>query len=319
MCCPNCKGNTVIKYGKQCGKQMYYCKQCKKKFSKAVMKHKSYSPFLITSAISYYNLGNTLEQSVKLVNRQFKVKVSKSALHYWVKQSLDICTYHKIRSDIRKNYKKNIICEYGFEHSGLTYNFMYHLPKVDFLCQKYPSVGVYLKEMKSRCPSEIFQNSHRCSQIKNNIKIKTQGISNSACKLAEFALTACTKNNKRHTTVEKFMLINDSSTIACEVPIWFWDTTKNIGLCGHIDILQIRRGRIYILDYKPNAHKESVTNVASQLYNYAIGLCFRTKVPLSMIRCAWFDKNIYYEFNPVESQLIHNKKDRKITTKVYGE
>lgn len=303
MQCPNCNGKNVIRYGSQCSKQMYYCKECKKKFMEKTLKNKSYSPQLITSAITYYNLGNTLEESIKLVNKQFKVKVSKTALHYWIKEFSDICTYKKLRSKIVKKYDGDIIFEYGFEHSGLTYNFMYHLPKVEMLCSKYPSLIKYLKEMKKRCPSDIFQNSRRCSQLQSQVVIKKEGIYNHACKLAGFALTSCTKNNKRHNTVENFMLINDSSTIACEVPVWFWDKNQNFGVCGHIDILQVRQGRIYILDYKPLAHKESEEKVASQLYQYASGLCFRTKIPLPIFRCAWFDENMYYEFSPMDSKI----------------
>ena len=49
------------------------------------------------------------------------------------------------------------------------------------------------------------------------------------------------------------MLVNDSSTIVCELPVWFWDKNMDLGVCGHVDILQIRQGRIYVLDFKPNA------------------------------------------------------------------
>jgi len=57
--------------------------------------------------------------------------------------------------------------------------------------------------------------------MKLDVNIKKQGWSNQACKLAAFALKACNKNKERHNKVEEFMLINDSSTIACEVPVWF--------------------------------------------------------------------------------------------------
>ena len=97
------------------------------------------------------------------------------------------------------------------------------------------------------------------------------------------------------------MLINDSSTIACEVPVWFWDKKLDMGICGHIDILQIRQGKIFVLDYKPDAGKEKEDKVASQLYLYASGLSFRTGLPLQSFRCAWFDEHMYYEFNPMEA------------------
>ncbi len=98
--------------------------------------------------------------------------------------------------------------------------------------------------------------------------------------------------------VQEFMLINDSSTIAVEVPVWLYEKSLDMRMSGHIDLLQIRQGRIYVLDYKPAAEKEKDEKVMSQLYWYATGLAFRTGIPLSYFRCAWFDDNGFFEFNP---------------------
>ena len=43
--------------------------------------------------------------------------------------------------------------------------------------------------------------------------------------------------------------------------------------------------------------------VSSQLYLYAMGLSFRTSIPLKNFICAWFDEKIYYEFSPVEARI----------------
>jgi hypothetical protein len=40
--------------------------------------------------------------------------------------------------------------------------------------------------------------------------------------------------------VETFMLINDKATIACEVPVWYWEKEIYNGVTGHIDMLQVR-------------------------------------------------------------------------------
>lgn len=100
--------------------------------------------------------------------------------------------------------------------------------------------------------------------------------------------------------VEKFMLINDSSTVACEVPVWFWEKNLDSGISWHIDLLQIRNKRIYVMDFKPDAQKENEQRVASQLFLYASGLSFRTGIGLGRFRCAWFDDKNYYEFSPKE-------------------
>ena len=94
------------------------------------------------------------------------------------------------------------------------------------------------------------------------------------------------------------MLVNDSSTTAVEVPVWFWDKREDAGISGHIDILQIRGGKVHILDYKPEAEKKK--KAAGQLIFYARELSYRTGLPLDHFRCAWFDEKDYFEFNPVE-------------------
>ena len=167
----------------------------------------------------------------------------------------------------------------------------------------YPSLVDYLNNLKDKCPENIFKENQRCSQLPITIKIKKEEKYNNACKLAELALKPCSRNKERHSAVENFMLVNDSSTIACEVPIWFWEKNLNTGICGHIDLLQIRQRKIYILDFKPEANRENDNKVASQLYLYASGLSFRTSVPLKEFRCAWFDDTVYYEFSPIESEI----------------
>lgn len=69
--CIYCKGKNIVKRGKQKSnsraKQIYYCKDCKKRFVFSSLKGKSFDARVVWNAISYYNLGNTLEQSSKLV------------------------------------------------------------------------------------------------------------------------------------------------------------------------------------------------------------------------------------------------------------
>ena len=80
--------------------------------------------------------------------------------------------------------------------------------------------------------------------------------------------------------------------------MWLYERSLDARLSGHIDVLQIRQGLIYVLDYKPGAEKENVNKVVSQLYWYATGLSFRTRIPLRVFRCAWFDENGYFKFDP---------------------
>lgn len=317
LVCPFCNNKSAIRFGRYKWKQLYYCRDCRKKFMDVGLKDKSYKPAVITNAITYYNLGNTLEESTKLVNKRFKVKASKSIVHSWVKEFSDICLYQKIRPAVVKNFREEIIFSHNFRHNGLSYSFKYHKPKLEILC-RYPGLADYLKNLDSKCPDKIFNENQRCSQLPINIEISRKEDYNHACKLAGLALRACRRNRERHSSVEEFMLINDSCTVACEVPVWFWEKNLNTGICGHIDLLQLRQNKIFILDFKPEASREDVSKVASQLYLYASGLSFRTAIPLSEFRCAWFDDKVYCDFNPAESKVrIKGSKpvNREVTTK----
>ena len=141
---------------------------------------------------------------------------------------------------------------------------------------------------------------------------------NHANKLAKLALETTKSKSKAHEAVEKFFLINDSTTIACEIPVYLTnDDIKyfqkrnfkinlenyTIPITGHIDILQIRNGLIHILDYKPEADK---TSPIEQLTIYALALASRTKLALRDFKCAWFDENSYYEFFPLHAVYEKN-------------
>lgn len=313
--CPVCNSKNVIRKGMRKNRfgyrQLYFCKDCGKGFVEKdrSMSNKTYNPKVILNAVSYYNLGSTLEESAKLVNRRFKVNVSKSSVHQWLKELGDVCTYRKLRTETLKNYEKNenILFSKTFEHNGLSYNFRYHKPKLESLCQGngFPGLMGYVEGFeKNGCPSKFFEEGDRCSQLRINVRnFRRERDYNNACRLSALALKLCNSNRERHPVVEKFMLINDSSTVACEVPVWFWEKNLGLGVCGHIDLLQIRNKRIYVMDFKPDAEKENGNRVASQLFLYASGLSFRTGTGLDRFRCAWFDNKDYFEFNPKECRV----------------
>ena len=308
MKCQKCGRNQVIKKGKRKTRygveQVYHCKTCGRRFTERRLKGKTYRPKIVINALNYYNLGYTLEEASRLINRRFKVKTSKSSLQNWITEFSDVCSFRKIRNEALKGFKKGtVVFTNSFEHQGLDYEFKYHKAKLGKFALRFPGLIRYLKRFEHGCPSEMFEGGVRCSQLKFNVKAKKSRGRNQACRLARLALQAAEDNRGRHKVVEEFMLINDTATVACEVPVWHWEKNLDVGVSGHIDILQIRYGKIYILDFKPMAARENEQKVASQLYLYALGLSFRTDIPLKVFRCAWFDENDYYEFSPAEAEV----------------
>ena len=124
-------------------------------------------------------------------------------------------------------------------------------------------------------------------------------------------LPAVGSNYERHPKLQRFMLANDSTTIAVEVPVWLshddiaaLENEHGIQLLsgeaqgsitGHIDFLQVRNGAVHILDYKPDAR---TNKPIAQLTVYALALARLTGLNLFDIKCAWFNENEYCEFFP---------------------
>ena len=182
----------------------------------------------------------------------------------------------------------------------------------------------YLTEMATACPHALFQEEHRASQAANAFDLAGVEIvekQNLAPRIAHLALQAVTHNKRRHDELQRFMLLTDSVTVAVEVPIYLTraDIThmqQHLGfhipidtagtITGHIDVLQIRNGRVHILDYKPGAiHERPI----AQLMVYALALSRRTGLRLFDFTCAWFDDRHYFEFYPLH--VVHKRRPRR--------
>jgi ATP-dependent exoDNAse (exonuclease V) beta subunit len=120
-------------------------------------------------------------------------------------------------------------------------------------------------------------------------------------------------NRRRHEALQKFMLTNDSATVAIEIPIWLTERdisaleqqhgiklVPQVGaaertITGHIDFLQVRNGAVHILDYKPDAR---TNKPVGQLAIYALALTCLVPGLKFDIKCAWFNEEEYCEFFP---------------------
>ncbi len=200
------------------------------------------------------------------------------------------------------------MCLYTLHHGKLDhlFSFPYHRayrPVRDYLAADVPSQDF---------PHDLFTRAERdrSSQYPVILEADVTRKDNYATKLAALALQIAPSNTKRHETLQRFMLLNDSATIAVEVPIYltpddfayfrgrgFTFPFGNNPITGHIDFLQLRSGFLHILDYKPEARKEK--HAVTQLTIYALALSRRTGLPVKAFKCAWFDERDYFEFFPL--------------------
>src|SRR5207249_11636903 len=129
----------------------------------------------------------------------------------------------------------------------------------------------YLTSIETHFPHHFFQEAeHRSSKFPAELRPPIQRKENYATRLAALALPTAPNNKKRHETLQRFMLVNDSVTVAVEIPVFL--TNQDIEyyrqhgfdldfesdiITGHLDFLQIRNGHIHILDYKRKHGKKS--------------------------------------------------------------
>lgn len=329
LCCPYCNSKLVKKEGKRKTKtdyvQKYRCLECKKYFTDKKLKHKSYPAKIILNTISTYNLGYTLVQTKKEIAKRFKLRVPESTIHSWIRGYSNICRFISLRKQAMEMFSpEEIILSKKLQHKQV-YEFKLHRAKLllqakELSERKFQPLKNYLEFVQTdQFPHHIFTFrdellEKRASQLKTNLlkitKLQKQNLAN---KLAELGLMLSKTNRERHACVEGFMLINDSCTIALEVPVYLTNDDikyfKSKGftfdfenyrtpITGHIDVLQIRNRLIHVLDYKPGANK---VNAINQLTIYALALASRTKLAVKDFKCSWFDDKAYYEFFPLHA------------------
>jgi len=331
--CPDC-GNSAVKHGKRKNKlqiiQRYKCSRCNKLFTLQQIKNKTYPISIILKAISTYNLGCNLKQTQENLEIKQKIKIPISTISNWINEHKETCTFSRLRKQAIKLYSpKSIIKKQALIHIQ-PYAFKYHKAKLNILIDENPkfnSLKSYLEKINSKeFPHHIFtynknsSNSQRASQLKfNHLKINQIQKQNKANELVKLALNLSSSNKERHQAIQDFFLVNDSTTIAVEVPVYLtnWDAgyyrnqkgfifplnNYTTPITGHIDILQIRNELIHILDYKPDAKTQSPVE---QLAIYALALSRKLNLPLYHFKCAWFDEDNYFEFFPLHA--VYEKK-----------
>jgi len=328
--CPKCKtAKHVVRAGmrkthSKGALQRYLCNSCKKQFS--TEPGRTMFPFkVIAFALTYYNSGHTYEDTKIAIKRKMRTDVSLPALQSWTKRYADITTFSSLRRKYRIDSKTSITTKKLFHLQ--VYLFKFHALKLNIAAKAFPKIRDYVKDMAETDHSKIFERSiTRCSNFKppNPSTAQFRRIpANNATRMAEMAITMAKSRAQRHEAVEEFFIANDSSTFAVEVPVYIFpeeapELNLKEPLTGHIDILQYRNNKIYVLDYIPEAeasricsHREGIRGIAKQyrrkpdqdpaasaqqLYLYKLALSVRTGIPMQSIATAAFNENGYAEF-----------------------
>jgi transposase-like protein len=332
--CPECGCKNTVKKGKRRNRlqtlQVYRCTECLYRFTSSPGKNKSYPLKLILETVSTFDLGYSLTETQRIMDRRFHRAIPERTIRSWLMESRPITTYTRLRTPGKKLFTpETIVRTLNFHHQQV-YRHQVHRPKLQMLLEPaayhaFAPLKDYLAQLEVNFPHELFQKTeHRSSKFPADLRPEVTRKENHATATATLVLPTAPNNRKRHETLQRFMLVNDSVTVAVEVPVFL--TQEDIRyyrsrgfdldfesdvITGHIDFLQIRNGHIHILDYKPEARKETHAHV--QLTIYALALARRTSLPLRFFKCGWFDERDYFEFYPLKGvypiQKAQAKKD----------
>ena len=342
--CPHCGSHNVARRGTLKKKleivQLWRCASCKRTFTPgpAALHHKTYPLRMILGALMDYDIGYSLNETAARLKKKTHRTVSPTTIANWLHEYRAHCTYQRLRAEgLRRFPAEQTIRSTKLYHRQI-YAFAYHRPKLELLragalddkradsaasTARFAGLADFLVNVPSSCPHALFRRDDdpkaRASQARPDFadvsRIIVNRKENAATETAALIIPAVGNNKLRHETLQRFMLANDSVTVAIEIPIWLTETDiaalerehgielaphspdgSPRAITGHIDFLQVRNGCVHILDYKPDAR---TNKPIAQLAIYALALTRLVPgLKLFDIKCAWFNEEEYCEFFP---------------------
>jgi transposase-like protein len=324
--CPHCGGRALTRRGTRTKKyeivQLWRCGSCKRIFTPApaALRNKTYPLRVILDALTTYSLGYSHEETRRRIKAKTGRMISDSTLSAWLADHDDVLSYRRLR-DLGRGYfpPEQTIRSIKLYHRQV-YRYAFYRPKLELLREseehkRFAPAANFLEAIPLICPHKLFRTEDdggRASQAHPAFadvgRIIVNRKENAATRAAALVIPTVGNNLRRHERLQQFMLANDSTTLAVEVPIWLeeqdiaaleakYGIELGAGvITGHLDFLQVRNGAVHILDYKPDAR---TNKPVAQLTIYALALTRLVPgLKLFDIKCAWFNEEEYCEFFP---------------------
>lgn len=287
----------------------------------------------------------------------------------WYEEYKSLCRFERLRPYAMKilaawrqksNEKFDMVETTTLAHRQL-YRFRYHRPKLILMLEEYKNRNFgrlmeYLDAVSTETPHQYFQDGERMSEIKSKFDktdMIVKGKTNFANDFTRFVLQGVPQNKDRHEVLQRFMIANDSVTVATEVPVYI--RREDVAHLEQVLKFKILDDGNIILKYKGKRKGQNAKRMATsaprpqpfphlltghidliqvrngivhildykpnaekekpieQLTWYALALSRLTGLRLYEFKCAWFDEHAYYEFYPLH---VVKKLNRKRTKKV---
>lgn len=202
--------------------------------------------------------------------------------------------------------------EHTFVHGeGRFYRYWYDEARIP---KRRDGLARFLQGVTVDCPNHIFFSGPKAS--KGGWPLRAEKKDTKCCALVVHAASSKTVQLRKraHENLERFLMLNDPRTFACEIPVWLEPSDyKNFKelfgvmecITGHIDILTLEDDeRIGVWDYKPNARNEE--KAPQQVAFYMLMLAKRTGMRLNEIRGGYFDEHDAFEVRIANPELYSN-------------
>src|ERR1700694_1158385 len=149
----------------------------------------------------------------------------------------------RLRADGLKRFPANQTIRSIKLYHRQVYGYAYHRPKLELVRSgtlddkrtgdtRFMAMADFLESIPTPCPHELFTRDDdpkaRASQARpafaDPSRIIVNRKENAATHTAALIIPAVGNNKLRHETLQRFMLANDSVTVAIEIPIWLTET-----------------------------------------------------------------------------------------------
>ena len=207
--------------------RLYQCTECLHRFALGdAGKHKSYPLKTILDTMSTFNKGHSITETQAILRRRLHLHIPERTISSWIAEHRSLTTYARLRGDAKPLFSPELIVKsYTLQHRQV-YRFQVHRAKLDILFQSsgindLAGLRSYFETVGPTCTHHLFADSlHRSSKFPTNFHPPITRKENHATRLAALALPTSPSNKKRHETLQHFMLLNDSVTVAVEVPVY---------------------------------------------------------------------------------------------------
>lgn len=155
--------------------------------------------------------------------------IQPSTLSAWLTEFKDNLPFLRMRDFATAKYQpQGMVITATLAHRQL-YRYRFHRAKCAIIMQEnfhhriYAPLVEFLEMVPGECPHQYFQDGLRASEAPltfSKIAMIVRGKQNFATQLATFVVQGAKERKNRHEILQKFMLYNDSVTVATEVPVY---------------------------------------------------------------------------------------------------